>query len=155
GAAEADRSPVDLVLTPDDKLILTANQTANTVSLLRTETGQVVFELPCGRRPAALALSGDGQRAVVSCTESGDLAVLALAGEKLTQTGTVRLGFEPRGVALAADGKVAYVALAAAGDVAVVDLEKQEVRGRIPVGRWPRFVTLSPDGRRLAVGVSG
>ena len=30
-----------------------------------------------------------------------------------------------------------------------------EVKARIAVGRWPRYLALTPDGTRLAVGASG
>ena len=48
-----DRSPVDLVLTPDEQWLLTANQTADSVSLIKVATGEVAAEAPCGRRPSA------------------------------------------------------------------------------------------------------
>jgi YVTN family beta-propeller protein len=154
-AGQPDRSPVDLVLTPDEHWLVTANQTADTVSLIRTATGAVVAEVPCGRRPAALTLTPDGRRVLVTGTRSGDLIVLALDDGKLTRSGSVYLGFEPRGLAVSPDGQLVYVALTTAHQVAVVDLPTLAVRDRIAVGRWPRYLALSPDGRRLAVGVSG
>ena len=39
--------------------------------------------------------------------------------------------------------------------VAVVDLESLSRVARIAVGRWPRYLALTPDGSRLAVGCSG
>lgn len=154
-AAPRDRSPVDLVLTPDQQWLLTANQTADSVSLVRLATGEVVAEVPCGRRPAALTLTPDGRRVLVTATHSGELTVLGLADGKLTRVASVRLGFEPHGVAVAPDGKQAFVALTTAHEVAVVDLEKLEVLDRIAVARWPRYLALSPDGKRLAVGCNG
>jgi DNA-binding beta-propeller fold protein YncE len=155
GKPARDRSPVDLVLTPDEQWLATANQTADTVSLIRTATGEVVPEVPCGHRPSALVLTPDGRRVLVTGTFSGELTVLALGDGKLARVGSVRLGFEPRGVAVPPDGKHAYVALTTAHQVAVVDLARLEVLDRIDVGRWPRYLALSPDGKRLAVGANG
>ncbi|HEY8506690.1 MAG TPA: beta-propeller fold lactonase family protein, partial [Gemmataceae bacterium] len=154
-AAVPDRSPVDVVLTPDEEFLLTANRTAGTVSLVRTATGEILAEVPCGRFPAALALTPDAGRVLVTCTHSGDLSVFRLEGGKLTPAGKVALGFEPRGVAVSPDGKLAYVALTSAHQVAVVDLDGLKVAARIDTGRWPRYLALSPDGSRLAVGVNG
>ncbi|HEY2892823.1 MAG TPA: cytochrome c peroxidase, partial [Pirellulales bacterium] len=53
------------------------------------------------------------------------------------------------------DDRLAYVALTAAAEVAVIDLEINQELSRIPVGRWPRYLALSADGSRLAVGCSG
>lgn len=150
-----DRSPVDLVLTPDEKWFLTANQTSCTVSLIETQTGKVVAEVPCGQRPSALVLTPDGKRVLVSGTFSGDVTVLGLDTGKLTSVGCVRVGFEPRGLAVSPDGKEAYVALTTAQAVAVIDLDKLTVKDRIEVGKWPRYLALSPDGTRLAVGCNG
>ena len=152
---DVDRSPVDVLLTPDEKHLLTANQTANTVSLVNVESGKVVAEVPCGKRPSALALTPDGKQLLVSGTYSGELTIFALAGDKLTRQADVQLGFEPRGIAVAPDGKLAYVALTTAHVVAIVDLEKRTVLARIAVGKWPRYLALTADGKRLAVGCSG
>ncbi len=109
--AEVDRSPVDLLLTPDEQWLLTANQNSNSVSLVRVADGVVVDEIPCGSRPSALALTPDGNRVLVSCTGSGELLVLALQNEKLESVGVLRLDDEPLGVAVTPAGHRAYVAL--------------------------------------------
>ncbi len=153
--AAADRSPVDLILTPDEKWLLTVNQTSDTVSLVDVATGKVHAEAACGRRPSALALTPDGKTVLVTGTESGDLTALSLQGGTLKDAGKVHLGFEPRGVVVAPDGKLAYVALTTQHTLAVVELPGLKVLDRIAVGRWPRYLALSPDGKRLAVGANG
>lgn len=153
--AEPDRSPVDLLVTSNERCLLTANQSGNTVSLVRLDTGKVVTEVPCGERPSALALTPDGRTLLVSGTYGGDVWFYRLDGEKLSPLGAVQLRFEPRGIAVSPDGKLAYVALTSAGAVAVLDVEQRQELARIPVGHWPRYLALSPDGKRLAVGVAG
>ena len=150
-----DRSPVDLALTPDQKWLLTVNQTSDSVSLVRLGDGLVAREISCGKHPSAIAVTPDGQRALVSATYSGQLQILAIDGDQLQMVGSIALGFEPRGIAIAPDGKLAYVALTAANAVAVVDLDRLEVSQRIEVGRWPRYLALTNDGSKLAVGASG
>jgi YVTN family beta-propeller protein len=151
----AARSPVDLVLTADEQWLLTANQTAGTVSLVKVATGKVHSETPCGRRPSALALTPDGKRVLVSGTYSGDVTVFERTGDRLHCVATIDVGFEPRGIAIAPDGSRAYVALTTANAVAVLDLRTHAVAERIATGRWPRYLALSPDGKRLAVGANG
>ncbi|MCS6853112.1 MAG: beta-propeller fold lactonase family protein [Gemmataceae bacterium] len=154
-SAERDRSPVDLVLSADERWLLTANQTAGTVSLVDLSTGKVVAEVPCGDRPSALALTPDQRHVLVSATYSGELTILALEEGRLRSEGRVYLGFEPRGIAVSPDGQRAYVALTSGHVVAVVDLRARHLADRIEVGRWPRYLALTADGRRLAVGVNG
>lgn len=61
---EGDRSPVAVVLTRDGKQLLTVNQTSATGSLLERATGEVLTEVPVGKRPTAFALRprGDPRR---------------------------------------------------------------------------------------------
>src|SRR4051812_10426031 len=74
GAAEGeqkDRSPSSVALSPDGRWAVTANATADTVSLVDLEKGEVTAEVPVGERPLAVALSRDGKRAVVTNGLSG------------------------------------------------------------------------------------
>ena len=139
GALKAlEAQPVDLILTADEQWLLTVNQTSNSVSLVRTATGEVASEVAVGERPSALALTPDEKHVLVSGTFCGDLTVLALDNGNLTKVRSLHLGFEPRGVAVAPDGALAYVALTSAHQVAVIDWQQGTVLERIPVGRWPR-----------------
>lgn len=150
-----DRSPVDLALSPDGQWLVTANQTSDSVSLVRVDDRRLVDEIACGSHPADIAFSADGQLVLVSGAWSGDVTVLRVADGKLQHVATIGVGFEPCGLAIAPDGQRAFVALVAAGQVAELDLPGQRVTRRIDVGPWPRYLALSPDGRRLAVGCAG
>ncbi len=155
GVPTIDRSPVALALTPDEKWLVTANQTSGTVSLVDVEAGAVAAEAPCGRLPSGIAITPNGRQALVTARETGELTIFDIAGGKLALAGQVRLGFEPRGVAVSPNGRRAYVALTAADAVAIVDLEQKQVAKRVEVDRWPRYLSLSRDGAKLAVGCSG
>ena len=154
-AEEPNRSPVDLVLGPGEAWLATVNQTADTVSLVRTVDGVVLDEVAAGDHPIGIANLPDGKTLLVSGHYSGDVTLLAVAGEKLKHVGKIDVGFQPHGIAVAPDGKTAYVACTANAQVAVIDLDAKKVAARIDVGRWPRHLALSPDGSRLAVGTSG
>ncbi len=154
-APEFDRSPVDLVVGPDEAWIATANQTSDSVSLVSLSEGRVLDEQPVGHRPVAVARTSDGRRVIVSCRDSGELVVLSVEDGRLRRIESIEVGFHPHGVAIDDADRTAYVALTAADQVAVVDLDSARVTARLDVGRWPRYLALSPDGSRLAVGVSG
>ncbi|HEV3338875.1 MAG TPA: hypothetical protein VG125_00915, partial [Pirellulales bacterium] len=154
-AADVDRSPADLVLSPDESLLIAVNQTSDTVSLVDVAQGKVKAELACGHHPSGLAVSADGRRVAVTATYSGTVDLFDLSDGQLSTAGSIAVGSHPVGLAIAADNRTAYVALEAAAAVAVVDLQEKSVVARIAVGRWPRYLALSPDGSRLAVGTSG
>src|SRR5262245_17061392 len=142
------RSPTALALLPGARLALTANEGADSASLVDLSSGRVLAEQPCGRRPCAVAVSPDGTRAAVSNLWSGSLTLLELRGEALQGVGTVPVGGAPRGLAFAPDGASLHAAVADA--VVEVPWAKREVTRRRPAPREPRQLTLSPDGRWLA-----
>jgi YVTN family beta-propeller protein len=146
------RSPIALALSADGTRLLTANQTAGSVSLVDTRAAAVLSEVRTGDRPAGVALARDGRHAVVTHWFGGDLALLDVGTDRLEVVGRVALGPEPRGVVLTADGRTAYVAVGASNEVVRVDLDARTVTGRLAVGREPRGIALTPDGSRLLVG---
>lgn len=153
-ARATDRSPVDLVLL-DDRWLVTANQTSNSVSLVEWQAGQVVDELCVGEHPEAVIAVGDGSSVVVSCSWSGTLEELQIQDGKLHHKRSLSVGFLPHGMAFSPDRSTLYVAMTAKDAVAVLDWSSGQVQDVIPVGRWPRHLAISRDGQRLAVAVSG
>jgi YVTN family beta-propeller protein len=149
---EPHRSPYALALSADGTRLVTANQTADSVSLVDPIAGRVLDEIRTGPKPFGVAISRDGTRAVVTHWYGDDVAILGVEGAKLRETGRVAVGPEPRGVAMAGDGKTAYVAVGVANEVVRVDLEENQVTGRLAVGREPWGLAITPDGRRLIVG---
>lgn len=152
---EIDRSPVDLVISPDNDWLITVNQTSDSISLVDVVQQTVVAELPCGHHPSAIALSVDGRRVAVTATYAGSVELFDLHDGRLSPAGSIEVGFHPIGIVITKDGRTAYVAQEAAAAVAVIDLDARRITDRIAVGRWPRWLALSPDGSRLAVGTSG
>ncbi|MEW4568259.1 hypothetical protein AB1L88_10355 [Tautonia sp. JC769] len=150
--AEPHRSPIALALSADGSRLLTANQTADSVSLVDTGSGEVLAEIPTGEKPAGVAFAPDGRRGAVTHWYGYDLAVLRVGDDALEVTGRIEVGPEPRGVVIAEDGNTAYVTVGVANEVVRVDLDRLEVTGRVAVGREPRGLALSPDGERLLVG---
>ncbi|MGC3969692.1 MAG: YncE family protein [Pirellulales bacterium] len=154
-AADVHRGPVDLVLTPDESLLITANQRSDSLSLIDVKSGRVVAETPCGDNPTSVALTRDGRTLLVSCRYSGDVELYRVEPLGLRRMGAVHVGMHPYGIAVASNGKTAYVALSADAKIAEIELADRKVMRTIDVGRWPRQLAVSADGKRLAVGTSG
>jgi YVTN family beta-propeller protein len=72
---------------------------------------------------------------------------------------TIRVALVPEGlkgaiasgVGVSPDGRTLYVTLSGENAVAVVDLDDREVTGFIPTAWYPSSVSVTPDGRRLAI----
>ncbi|MGI4879083.1 MAG: cytochrome D1 domain-containing protein [Janthinobacterium lividum] len=64
-------------------------------------------------------------------------------------------GCSPDAPAAPKTGAFAYVTNEGSDDLTIVDVAKQRVTGKIPVGKRPRGIAASPDGRFLYVALSG
>jgi len=149
------RSPVDVAISRPFNLLVVANETSNSVSLISLAANQVVDEILVGAHPAHVDVTGDGKFALVSCMYSGEVVKLRIEDGKLQEAGRVRVGFEPVGLAVGSEADRFYVGCTANGTVAEVSLKTMNVLRVFDVGNWPRYLTLSRDGERLAVGLSG
>jgi cytochrome c peroxidase len=151
---EPHRSPIDLAVLPGGKRALTANHTSDTVSLLDLEAGKVLCELPCAKKPAAVACSPDGRLAAVSNLCSGSVSLFTLDQDALKPAGEMEVGPLPRGLVFAHDNRTLYVAVAGSDEVVECDTTQRKVTHRWPAPREPRRLALSADGDFLAAGSS-
>jgi cytochrome c peroxidase len=150
---EPHRSPVEVAVLPGGRLALTANHTADSLSLVDLPAGKVLAELPCGRKPAAVACSPDGRHVAVSNLWSGSLSLFDLDGTTVKLAGVLSVGIQPRGLAFSAKGRL-YAALAGDDAVVAIDWASRKIVQHWPAPREPRHLALSPDGRWLTAASS-
>jgi cytochrome c peroxidase len=151
---QVHRSPVDVALVGDGRRAVTANYTADSVSLVDVHAGRVLAEAPCGRKPAALACSRDGRRLAVSNLWSGTITLLEIHAAALKKVAEVTAGVFPRGLVFAADGNSFFAALAGNDEVVHIDWQARRILRRWPAPREPRRLALSQDGKWLAAASS-
>jgi cytochrome c peroxidase/6-phosphogluconolactonase (cycloisomerase 2 family) len=151
---EPHRSPCDLALLPGGDRALTANHTANTVSLVDLARGRVLAEKPCGAKPVAVACSPDAKVAAVSNLWDGTISFFRVGNDQLKPAGTLKVGAFPRALVFAPDGKTLYAAVAGADEVVAINPDARKITRRWPAPREPRQLALSPDGRWLAAASS-
>ncbi|GIW95942.1 MAG: hypothetical protein KatS3mg110_3983 [Pirellulaceae bacterium] len=149
-----DRSPIDLALSPNGRWCVTANRTSATVSLIDVQSRAVVDEKPVAERPEFVVFSPDGQAVVVSCSYGGTVEHFRLSDRRLEHVRSLHVGYLPQGLAFSPDGAWLFVARLADGTVAVVNWPAGQIIQTIPVGGWPRTMTLVSDGRRLVVAAN-
>src|SRR5216683_3329054 len=122
------RSPIDIALLPGGRA-LTANYSADSVSLVDLEHGKVLAEERCGRKPSAVACSRDGTCAAVSNLWSGTVSLFQVEKTSLRARGEVAVGPLPRGIVFSPDGDTSYVAVA--DEVVQCDWKAKKVTRRL------------------------
>ena len=148
-AEPAYRSPLHIVLSPDQQQAYVVNYTANLVSVIDVRERKVVREISVSDRPTQAKFSPDGRFLYVSCTWAGKIDVVDIAQGKVVRS--LAAGFEPCGLSVSADGARLYVTNVVSSTVSILDVESGRTLSETPVGSQPRFATLTPDGARLVV----
>jgi cytochrome c peroxidase len=144
---------VDVALLPGGRLVVTANHTSDSLSLVDLKAGKVLTELPCGRKPVDVACSADGRHVAVSNLWSGTLSLFDVEDTALKSAGTLAVGVQPRGLIFSPKGQL-YVALSGSDEVIALDWGSRKITRSWPAPREPRHLALSADGRWLAAASS-
>ena len=152
--ADLDRSPYDLAVAPDERFLVTANQISNTLSLIRTSDFRLVDEVPCENQPTDIEFI-DSTRILLTTKATGQIHQFEIDEDKLVLRNQIKVGGEPHGLAINRGLGLAYIGLVASDEIAEVDLNRNRLARKIPVGRWPKYLTLNPKGDRIAVGLGG
>ncbi len=152
---------------PTKNEIWVTNRAADTVSVIDAATLEITAEIACGVFPIRVAITPDGAHALVSCAESGDVAVF----DTVTHEEVARISMQataidqqerdrrlfgdqfgdspvPVGILIQPDGLRAYVANTNADVVTVLDLADWSIETRLVAGQEPDGMAWSPLPRR-------
>jgi YVTN family beta-propeller protein len=132
---------------------------SGTVSRVNTATGQVTATVAVGLHPTGLALDESRHRLFVANSNSDSISIIDTATNRVIETLGLQpfsrkvAGIGPESVALSPDGSSLYIACAGINAVGVVDVRGFQPRGAgfIPTGWYPDHVTVSPNGKYIAV----
>jgi YVTN family beta-propeller protein len=140
--------------TPDGREIWVTNREDDTVSVVDAAALTVLAAIPAAKFPIRVKITADGKRALVSCAQSGDVAVFDVPSRKLVKRialerqavdGIQKRSFStsfgkspaPVGLLIAPDGKEAWVSSTNADVISVIDLKKLAVVGTFTAGHEP------------------
>ena len=132
---------------------------SGTVARIDLTTGKVTATVAVGLHPSGLAWDDKHQRLYIANSNSDSISVVDTATNQLLETISLQpfmkkvAGVSPESIALSSDHATLYAACAGINAVAVIDLgtPRARVKGFIPTGWYPNDVTVSPDGRTIAV----
>jgi YVTN family beta-propeller protein len=154
--------PYDVVVGPNGTQIFVSDWAGKQVFVIDPATLRVVMKIPVGEHPNQMALHPKDGRLFVACASSNCVSVIDTKRGIVTETVYTSLfprsptGSTPDALCISPDGNTLYVANADNNCVAVIGIEdskKSNVRGFIPTGWYPTSVSMTPDGKKLLVGV--
>ena len=140
--------PKVVKVTPDNRYILVSNWCSYTVTVISTQTAQIVNSIKIGRYPRGIAISSDSTTAYVA--EMGGNNIHKINLQDFTKT-LIPIGSNPRAVELSPDGKTLYATLNISGKVIAWDLTTNKAIKSVYTGKSARSLALSSDGSALYV----
>ncbi|MBC8165926.1 MAG: bifunctional YncE family protein/alkaline phosphatase family protein [Bryobacteraceae bacterium] len=128
------------------------------VQKIDVRNGTVTNSISTGLHPTAMALDETRQRLYVTNSNQDSITVIDTATALVSSVwnidfGGQRLaGISPTALTISPEGDTLYVACGGINAIAVFDAKAGKLSGFIPTSWYPAAVSLSPDGRFLAVG---
>ena len=142
--------PIDVIASPDQKVLYVLESDAQRIDVLDVATNQVVRSIACPGAPTGLAVPADGSKLYVTCGVSNGVVcvVEASTGNVLS---TIAVGHSPCAPTLLPDGKLLFVCNRFNNDVSIVDVAAGQQVARVPVLREPVASDATPDGSLVLV----
>ncbi|MGQ0597830.1 YVTN family beta-propeller repeat protein [Aquabacterium sp.] len=154
------KEPHHLYLTPDEKSLMVANAQADSLTLVDPKTGLVQRVMDGIADPYQLRFSPDMKWFVTAANRLDHVDIYrstprAGGGVDLTLVKRVPAGKTPSHINIDSKSAVAYVTMQDSDELIAIDLATQTPRWKVPVGKLPADVFLTPDDKQLMIGLTG
>lgn len=161
---QAELQPSGMSISKDGRLALVANRASGSISVFGIQQrsfknlGSVKICAPLDNI-SDVAISPDGRMALASVQKAGYLALLEIAGDRVTFTGRKISAYgQPYRCVITPDGELGLTAGLGYGNavdkdaLTIIDLKSTPPRtiGYVPLGAVPESIEISPNGRILA-----
>ncbi len=124
------------------------NERSNSLSVLDTDTLELIQTLPIGKRPRGIGLAPDGSELYIALSEENRIVVLD--PDTLQVLRSFPAGSDPEAFAVHPNGHI-YISNEDDARATVYDPRDGRQVADIPVGLEPEGVFISPDGKRVVV----
>ena len=139
-----------LALTTSNALaykVFVSNEKENTISVLDSETLEVVHTIKTGNRPRGIILANEGKWVIVCASDDHKMQVFDTQTYEYVKD--LPSGPDPELPILHTSGNPLYVSNEDDNLVTVVDIFKGTIITDVPVGVEPEGMGMSPDGKVL------
>lgn len=130
-----------------------ATKGINVVSMINTNTNNVVKTIPIGHSPSGIAINSEGTLVYVANWGDGNISVINTATNSVIAT--IAVGNNPNGVAINPAGTRVYVTNFGSNSVSVIDTSSNSVISTVEVGDSPQGISANSNGSRVYIVNSG
>ena len=128
--------------------VFVSNEKGDSVSVIDTQTNQVIKTIAVGKRPRGVGLAPDGSAVYVAI--SGENHIAVIDPNSLKVTGQFPSGDDPEAFAVHKNGNI-YISNENDAKASVYEPHTGKLVAEIEVGIEPEGVAISPDGTRAIV----
>lgn len=154
------KEPHHLYLSPDERSLLVANALSDSITLLDPRTGAIQKVISNIADPYQLRFSPDMKWFVTAANRLDHVDIYRATfkpttGLELALVKRVPTGKTPSHVYFDSKSTVAYVTMQDSDELFAIDLATQKLRWKIPTGKLPADVFVTPDDRHVLIGLTG
>src|SRR5262249_46766465 len=141
-----------------DQVVVDERGIASTGTVTRIDltTMEATHSIGTGLHPTGIVWDEKKGRIYVANNNSDSISVIDVKTNEVVQTQTLSeknmRGYAPTALALSTDGNTLYVACGGLNAIAVLHTKDLHVAGLVPTAWYPNSLSLSPDGKYIAVG---
>jgi len=149
------KEPHHLMITPDQKSVLVANAAGDDVVFLDPKTGDIQSRLPNIVDPYHIGYSPNKKWFVAAGNRLDRVDIYAAKNQELKLVKIVKAAKTPSHIAFTTDSKLTFVTLQDSNELIAIDLASQEIVWRMPIGKMPAGVWMTPGDKHLLIGLTG
>ena len=149
------KEPHHLYMTPDEQSIIVANAFADSLTFVDPRTATIQKTVRGIVDPYHLRFSPDMKWLVTAGNRLQHVDLYRWDGKDLVLTRRIPSGKTPSHIFIDSKSTVAYVTMQDSDELVAIDLEEQRIRWRVRTGPMPADVFVTPDDRKVLVGLTG
>jgi YVTN family beta-propeller protein len=153
------KQPHHFYLTPDERSLIVANSVSDSLTLIDPITAEVQRTITGIIDPYQLRFSPDMKWFVTAANRLNHIDIYRWqpqnAAEPLKLAARIAASKTPSHLSIDQQSRFVYVSLQESDELMAIDLATQKPLWRMPVGRMPADVYLTPDGKHLLLGMTG
>ncbi|RHW38884.1 hypothetical protein D1B31_12935 [Neobacillus notoginsengisoli] len=143
------KSPAHIDFSRDGSLAYVSNVMSNDITLIETNSLEIIATIPVGTIPNEVEPSKDDKYLYVANVIDGTVSILDI--KKREQIKTIHTGEGTHGLALSLDGKFLYASNRGSNDIVKVDLSNNKIIGKTIVGKTANHVSFVPNSNKLYI----
>lgn len=147
------KEPHHLMATPDDKYLIVANAVSNNLVFLDPHTGEIVKRIADISDPYQIGFSPDRKWFVSVSLRLHRVDIYDANDFHLIKR--LKVNKAPSHLIFDANSTNVFVTLQDSDEIAAIRLSDQTLLWKMPVGKTPAGIRMTPDDKHLLVGIMG